>query len=251
MPPALDSRCALFLDIDGTLAEIAATPDAVQLHPAFADLLPDLQRELGGAVAIVTGRSITSADALLSGLVLPMAGQHGCERRDAEGAIHLHATSGATQNRLRDLLEGLARRHPQLMLEDKGATMALHYRATPQLASHVHQTMRRSMHDNDGFELLPGRMLLEVRPEGRDKGTSIADFMAEPPFAGRVPVFVGDDKTDEHGFDAVEKLGGWSVKVGPGRTSAQFRLANPVAVRRWLLAPIETPPQSDSTTIKR
>ena len=85
-------------------------------------------------------------------------------------------------------------------------------------------------------------MLLEVRPEGRDKGTAIVDFMAEDPFAGRLPVFVGDDTTDEHGFDAVERLGGWSIKVGPGRTAARFRLPDPSAVRRWLLAPMADEP---------
>ncbi len=239
-PPPLGRDCALFLDIDGTLAEFADTPEAVRIDPAMAMLLPALMRELSGALAIVTGRAITSADALFPGLTLPMAGQHGCERRDAAGAIHMHAPVKATQAKLRDLLSGLALRHPELMLEDKGATIALHYRATPQLASHVHRTLRRSVDAAEGYQLQQGRMLLEVRPDDRDKGTAIVDFMAEHPFAGRVPVFIGDDRTDEHGFVAVERLGGWSVKVGPGRTSARFRLPDPSAVRDWLLAPIAT-----------
>jgi trehalose 6-phosphate phosphatase len=236
-PPPLGLDCALFLDIDGTLTEIAATPDAVRIHPAMATLLPALVRELSGALAIVTGRAITSADALFPGLALPMAGQHGCERRDATGAIHIHAPVEATQAKLRHLLAGLAQRHPELMLEDKGATIALHYRATPQLASHVHRVLRRWTNAGKGYQLQQGSMLLEVRPDDRDKGTAIVDFMAEPPFAGRVPVFIGDDRTDEHGFAAVDRLGGWSVKVGPGRTSARFRLPDPRAVRHWLMAP--------------
>ncbi len=237
-PPPLRRNCALFLDIDGTLADLAKTPDAVRIDPAIFALVPALRLELDGALAVVTGRGITSADALFPGLVLPMAGQHGCERRDADGTIHMHAPVKATQAKLRKLLAGLAQRHPELLLEDKGATIALHYRATPQLASHVHQTLRRSIDEADGYELQAGRMLLEVRPEGRDKGTAIEDFMAEQPFAGRMPVFVGDDRTDEHGFDAVERLGGWSVKVGPGRTAAQYRLSDPRAVHRWLQAPV-------------
>ena len=241
-PPSLGTDCALFLDIDGTLAELAELPDAVHIDREIAGALPRIAGELDGAVALVTGRAITSADRLLPGLRLPIAGQHGSERRDAAGAIHLHAPVKATQARLRKLLQGLARRHPQLLLEDKGAAIALHYRSAPQLAAIVHRTLRRSLRngaDYAGYALQAGKMLVEVRPEGRDKGTAIDDFMAEEPFAGRLPVFVGDDLTDEHGFAVVERLGGWTIKVGPGRTAARFRLADSAAVKRWLLAPID------------
>ena len=98
------------------------------------------------------------------------------------------------------------------------------------------------MNAGNGYRLQRGRMLLEVRPDDRDKGTAIADFMSEHPFAGRVPVFIGDDRTDEHGFAAIERMGGWSVKVGPGRTSARFRLSDPRAVRTWLMASMTTAP---------
>jgi trehalose 6-phosphate phosphatase len=234
--------CALFLDIDGTLAEIANTPDAVRIEEEIAATLPRLLRELKGALALVTGRAITSADLLFPGLALPIAGQHGCERRDAAGAIHLHAANKKTQGKLRKLLNGLAKRHPHLLLEDKGAALALHYRRIPELESLVHEALLRELEEDEGYELQPGKMLLEVRPEGRDKGTAIDDFMAEPPFAGRVPVFVGDDLTDEHGFAAVERLGGWTVKVGPGPTVARFRLADTTAVRYWLCAPVAASP---------
>lgn len=237
-PPDLARDCALFLDIDGTLAELAQTPDAVRIDDQLAETLPRLARELGGALALVTGRSITNADRLFPGLKLAMAGQHGCERRDAIGTIHLHARGKETYVKLCKLLRGLAKRHPELLIEEKGAAIALHYRAVPQLASHVHQTLRRSIRDAKGYTLQAGKMLLEVRPEGRDKGAAIDDFMAESPFAGRVPVFVGDDLTDEHGFATVERLGGWTVKVGVGRTMARFRLPNVAAVSRWLTAPI-------------
>lgn len=241
-PPPLGSDCALFLDIDGTLAEIAHTPDAVRIEEEIAAALPRLSRELNGALALVTGRAITSADLLFPGIKLPIAGQHGCERRDAAGTIHLHAANKKTQDKLRRLLNRLAKRHPQLLLEDKGAALALHYRRIPELESLVHETLLREIQDEEGYELQPGKMLLEVRPGGSDKGTAIGDFMAEAPFAGRVPVFVGDDLTDEHGFAAVEKLDGWTVKVGPGPTAARFRLADTTAVRHWLRAPVAGSP---------
>jgi trehalose 6-phosphate phosphatase len=241
-PPPLAKDCALFLDIDGTLAELAHAPDAVHIDQELASALPRLVRELGGALALVTGRAITSADRLFPGLKLPMAGQHGCERRDASGSIHMHTPRKDAYARLCKLLKGLAKRHPQLMLEVKSASLALHYRSTPALASHVHRTLRRSLRKNEGYRLQPGKMLLEVKPDGRDKGTAIDDFMAEAPFAGRLPVFVGDDLTDEHGFATVERLGGWTIKVGPGRTEARFRLADVAAVEQWLLAPVMPAP---------
>jgi len=241
-PPALHRGCAVFLDIDGTLAELASVPEAVRVDQALMLALPRIVHDLGGALALVTGRAITSADTPFPGMKLPMAGQHGCERRDGAGSIHLHAPNKTTQARLRKLLQGLARRHPQLLLEDKGPALALHYRATPQLASHVHRTVRRSLRDAEGYAAQPGKLLIEVKPHGRDKGTAITDFMGESPFAGRVPVFVGDDLTDEHGFATVARMGGWTIKVGTGRTNAQYRLPNVAAVTRWLMAPIGEAP---------
>jgi trehalose 6-phosphate phosphatase len=237
-PPALARDCALFLDIDGTLAELAQTPDAVRVDETIAQALPRLARELGGALALVTGRAITSADLLFPGLKLAMAGQHGCERRDAVGAIHLHAPRKETYAKLCKLFRALAKRHPELLVEDKGAAIALHYRAAPHLASHVHETLRREIVEATGYTVQEGKMLVEVLPEGRDKGAAIDDFMAETPFAGRLPVFVGDDLTDEHGFATVERLGGWTIKVGAGRTMARFRLPSVASVSNWLMAPM-------------
>jgi len=237
-PPALARDCALFLDIDGTLAELAQTPDAVRVDETVAHALPRLARDLGGALALVTGRAITSADLLFPGLKLAMAGQHGCERRDAGGTIHLHAPRKETYAKLCKLFRALAKRHPELLIEDKGAAIALHYRAAPHLASHVHETVRREITDATGYTVQEGKMLVEVLPEGRDKGAAIDDFMAETPFAGRLPVFVGDDLTDEHGFATVERLGGWTIKVGAGRTMARFRLPSVASVSNWLMAPM-------------
>jgi len=248
LPPKLARDCALFLDIDGTLAELAQVPDAVRVDREIATALPALAQELGGALALVTGRAITSADLLFPGLKLPMAGQHGCERRDGKGAIHLHAPRKDTYTRLCKLLRGLAKRHPQLLLEDKGAAIALHYRAIPELESELHKALTESLVEGEGYVLQPGKMLLEVRPEGRDKGSAINDFMAEAPFAGKLPVFIGDDLTDEHGFATVERLGGWTIKVGPDRTEARFRLPDVAAVGRWLMAPLAPAPVASVDT---
>ena len=236
LPPPLNESCAVFLDIDGTLLEIAPSPDLVSVGPALPMLLPALRRRLGGAVALITGRSISDVDRLFPGMRIAIAGQHGCERRDAQGTLHLHAKQTATLARLRDLFTAFARAHPGLTLEDKGATLAVHYRQAPQLAAHVHRTMRETVESTGtrGYRLQPGKCLLELRPDGRDKGAAIADFMAEQPFRGRFPVFIGDDLGDEHGFAVIERMGGWTIKVGAGATRARFRVPDVAAVIAWL-----------------
>jgi trehalose 6-phosphate phosphatase len=239
-PPALGADCALFLDIDGTLLELAPTPDRVRVDAGMAALLPALAQRLHGAIALVTGRTLADADRLFRGLALSIAGQHGLERRGADGSLHRHPLSLSTLEQLRGVLSSFAARHDGLYLEDKGATLALHYRQAPRLASLVHRTLRAHMTaalaSASGWRLQPGKSILEIKPDGRDKGTAILEYMTEPPFAGRLPVFVGDDLTDEYGFAAVTAAGGWAVKVGHGRTNAQFRLSDVAAVRAWLAA---------------
>jgi trehalose 6-phosphate phosphatase len=239
-PPSLHSGCALFLDIDGTLLELASAPDRVHVDECIARLLPRLTRRLDGAVALITGRALADADRLFRGLSLPIAGQHGLERRAADGALHRHRPPLAGLGPLRRELVRFAARHKGLLLEDKGVTLALHYRQAPRLAPHVHRSLRAQLTASiglaGGWRLQPGKGLLEIKPAGRDKGSAILEYLAEPPFARRLPVFVGDDQTDEYGFAAVTSLGGWAVKVGPGRTHAQYRLPDVAAVRRWLAA---------------
>jgi trehalose 6-phosphate phosphatase len=239
-PPLLHPGCALFLDIDGTLLELAPTPDSVSVDAGIAALLPALAHRLQGAVALITGRSMADADRLFRGLKLPIAGQHGLERRAADGSLHRHLPSLYGLERLRRDLTEFAARHDGLMLEDKGATLALHYRQAPRLASHVHRTLRAHLSaavaSEAGWRLQPGKGILEVKPDGRDKGTVILEYMEEPPFSRRLPVFVGDDRTDEYGFIAVTVVGGWAVKVGRGPTNANYRLPNVAAVRKWLSA---------------
>ncbi|HVN33668.1 MAG TPA: trehalose-phosphatase [Casimicrobiaceae bacterium] len=255
----MNTQCALFLDIDGTLLDIASTPDRVRVDAAIRALLPRVAEQLGGAVALITGRGIADADRLFRGLALPVAGQHGLERRAADGSIHLHEASMRGLERLRRELVRFATRHPGLLLEDKGATLALHYRRAPGLAAHVHRTLRTMLREtavSAQWRLQPGNRILEIKPDGRDKGTAILEYMAEAPFAGRLPVFVGDDLTDEYGFVAATHLGGWAVKVGRGPTRARFRLPDVAAVRAWLgavSAPSQAQPrkQTDSAAKAR
>jgi trehalose 6-phosphate phosphatase len=245
-PPPLQETYAVFLDIDGTLLDLAPAPDAVHVDPALATLLPKVRRALGGALALITGRAITDVDRLFPGLRMAVAGQHGCERRDAFGGLHLHAPATETLARLRTLFTDFARSQEGLLLEDKGSTLAVHFRKAPHLAAHVHKTLHETVakHGTRAYRLQPGKMLLELRPDDRDKGKAIRDFMAEKPFKGRCPVFIGDDVTDEHGFDLINAIGGWSVKVGRGATAARYRLPDVAAVRAWLGALVAQQPAS-------
>jgi len=243
-PPALAPRCALFLDIDGTLLDIAATPDLVHVDGRLTGLLPALARRLDGALALITGRSIADADRLFPGIRLPIAGQHGVERRDAGGAIHRSPAAPGIEP-LRRELQRLAEGHEGLLLEDKGETLALHYRQAPRLAPHLHRAVKAKValaKDARAWRTQAGKGLIEVRPDGRDKGTAIAEYMTEPPFRGRTPVFVGDDRTDEFGFTAVERAGGWAVKVGAGPTHASYRLRDVAEVLQWLACAVDAPP---------
>lgn len=234
MPPIPD-HAAVFLDIDGTLVSLAERPDAVRIDASLRELLERLRRAAGGALALISGRSIADIDALFAPSRFAIAGQHGAERRSAGGDLHFHAPLA---HRLREQAGALRRvvaDHPGLLLEDKGASLALHYRGAPSLAGLAEREMRQAVVAlGDDFELQAGKFVFEARPSGKDKGSAIDEFMAEAPFRGRRPVFVGDDLTDELGFERVNRIGGDSVKVGPGPTHARWRLADAEAVRRWL-----------------
>lgn len=233
--PELPERPALFLDFDGTLVAHENHPAAVAIDAELRRLMEGLRASTGGALALISGRSIADIDALFAPARFAVAGQHGAERRSADGSMHRHAPAA---QRLRGPLEELRRfvaRHPGLLLEEKGTSVALHYRNAPGLEEAAGNEARRALAAiGDEYELQGGKFVLELRPSGRDKGTAIAGFLGEPPFAGRAPVFVGDDLTDELGFELVNLRGGTTVKVGAGPTRAQWRLADASAVRRWL-----------------
>jgi len=230
--PPLTSRSALFLDFDGTLVDIAPRPDEVVVEPRLVATLQALHDYLGGALAIVSGREITGLDAFLSPLVLPAAGAHGATIRRADGTLSavappdLFLVSRAAQR--------LAVLHPQLLVEQKEAAVALHYRQAPELESLCLETLTEAVSRTPGTELMRGKLVFEVKPRGVNKGQAVAAFMAGAPFAGRVPLFAGDDLTDEDGFAAVQRLGGLGLKVGDGPTQARHRCASPGDFRHWL-----------------
>lgn len=225
----LDPDCALFLDFDGTLVEIAAHPAAVVVPTGLVETLAQLQRSLDGAVAVVSGRPIQQIDRYLDPLVLSIAGVHGAERRRADGSTAwldvppLHAVE--------ETVAALVRAHPALRLEHKRGSLALHYRQAPELEALCLATVTQAMERSPGLTLLRGKMVVEAKPAAASKGRAIEDFLAEPPFAGRKPVFIGDDVTDEAGFAVVQARGGLAVKVGAGPTVAGQRLDSPAAMR--------------------
>jgi trehalose 6-phosphate phosphatase len=227
---------ALFLDFDGTLIDIAATPDAVRVEPDLIETLDRLRVLLGGALAIVSGRPLTQIAHYLSPLELAAAGLHGLERRCAEGVVVRSDGAAAAIGVVRDQLAAFATGKPQVFLEDKDLTLALHYRGAPELEEACRDAVERAVAQaGSGVRVLDGKMVLEVKPSGVDKGIAIKGFLEEAPFAGRVPVFVGDDVTDEYGFAFVEQRGGISIRVGhTGETQARYRIGTAADMRAWL-----------------
>jgi trehalose 6-phosphate phosphatase len=230
----LGARVALFLDVDGTLLAFVDHPDDVEVRKELIDVLALLYRKLDSALALVSGRSIESLDAIFAPLVLPAAGLHGLERRDARGD-EIRVTPAKELAPVRERFSRFVDEHPGSLIEDKNASLALHFRRVPAAAGEARRLeaiLERELPDT--LQVQPGKMVLEVRPRGETKGSAIAAFMREAPFAGRTPVFLGDDVTDEDGFRFVNESGGVSIKVGPGDSTAAFRLEDAGEVSRWL-----------------
>ncbi|HMR30427.1 MAG TPA: trehalose-phosphatase [Geminicoccaceae bacterium] len=229
------TRPALFLDFDGTLVELAPEPDAVRPAPGLVPLLASLSQLLGGRLAIVTGRRVAVIDHYLAPLRLSVAGLHGFEMRlDGEMAPSLACAAELAEARPR--LAAFERSWPGLRLEDKGLTLALHYREAPEAEPAV-KALTGAIRDASagGLKLIHGKMVDELLPVGRDKGRAIADLMARSPFTGALPVFFGDDVTDEAGFRVVNAAGGATARVGaPRPTAARLAFAGVAAVLDWL-----------------
>jgi trehalose 6-phosphate phosphatase len=232
----LQPSCALFLDFDGTMVDIAPQPHAVHVPEPLLEVLVRLGDQLGGAVAVISGRPIEQIDDLLAPLRLATAGVHGAERRGADGTVTLLDTHPL--DRVEETARALAARHPGLLVETKRGSLALHYRMAPELEDVVLLAMQEAVEASPGVALLRGKMVAEAKPGGASKGSAIEQFLAEPPFRGRRPVFIGDDVTDEAGFLTVQELGGVGIKVGQGATAALGRLADPPALRRELEAAV-------------
>jgi len=238
-PPSLDlGRSAVFADLDGTLAPIEATPGGVSPDADRRRLLDALSRRLSGRLAVVSGRALDDLDRLLDGRVPAIGAVHGLVRRTAAGVIEAPAPDiGADQARAAML--AFAKADAGLLVEDKGPAVALHYRRSPQ-AREACLELAQGLAARLGLVVQPGDMVVELRLPGPDKGDAVQAFMGEAPFKGFMPVYIGDDFTDESGFRAARANGGFGVIVGARRpTDAAYGLADVDAAKNWLAAAIE------------
>ncbi|GAB6053907.1 trehalose-phosphatase [Magnetospira thiophila] len=226
LPPG--ERTALFLDVDGTLVEIAPTPDAVQVSPQLPDLLTRLSKLLDGALVVVSGRSIEQIDQLLAPADLPAAGLHGLQMRDRIGATVQSPVVPPQMAQAKQALQDFVAAHPGTLFEDKAHSIALHYRLA-QEAEAAAREITAAVCESLGahYHVLAGKMVFEIKPDGANKGRAVAHFMGLSLFQGRKPVFIGDDVTDEDGFAVVNRLGGRSIRIGDpaAPTCAQNHIA--------------------------
>lgn len=234
--PAPKADWAIFLDVDGTLIELAETPDRVRVDPCVVPILTGLQEAVGGAVALVSGRPLADLDRLLSPLVLPAAGLHGLERRNSRGEVLRPPKTVFELDHARETLGRFAAAAPGTIFEDKGLTLALHFRRAPEAEAAAKRLFEGLVAPyGDDLHVQKGKMVLEIKPSGIDKGTVIEAFMTETPFATRTPVFIGDDITDEDGFNVVNRYNGHSIRVGDGgATVARWRVGTVRELLDWL-----------------
>jgi trehalose 6-phosphate phosphatase len=236
---SLRGDSALFLDVDGTVLDIAPRPDAVLVPPGLVDALARLSRRLGGALALVSGRPIAELDRLFPGLGCPAAGQHGAELRLPDGSFERGRGQAGIPAALATDVEALARRWPEIVTEHKGLSIAVHFRAAPEIETELHRLLESMLLPfGKSLAMKRGKLVREIVCRGTDKGRAVERFMGMQPFAGRRPIFVGDDVTDEDGFAAAVRLGGVGLGVGEGDEGDENRghagFASPAAVRRWL-----------------
>jgi trehalose 6-phosphate phosphatase len=237
-PPRFDLQSAVFLDVDGTLLDIAPRPELVRVPSELPALIARVAKERQGALALISGRPLTQLDRLFQPWTGAAAGLHGVERRRADGTLDciLDEGSSAALNRIRPKLAALASDGSGLFLEDKAGTLALHYRAVPEREAEIRayaEALQREV--GTTLRLIAGKMVVEFQPRSVDKGRAISAFLGEPPFLGRRAIFVGDDTTDEDGFAEINRCGGITVRVGtPSKTAANYGLPCPAAVLSWL-----------------
>lgn len=232
-PPAFLQRPALFLDMDGVLAPLAATPDAVVPDARRTAVLRGLAARLDGRVAILSGRTLAEIDRIAESASASASGVHGLERRRADGSLE-HAVAAPGVRDAVAAFKRFASDRPGMIVEDKAVSAGLHYRGAPTEAAAA-EALASSLAADTGLALQPGHLVIELKTPGTDKGTALRAFMDEPPFAGAIPVMLGDDLTDEDGFRAAVDLGGFGVLIGPMRqTAATFGLPDVEAVLTWL-----------------
>jgi len=229
------ARLAIFTDFDGTLVDLAETPQDIEIATDLSERIQRTMADLDSAFAVITGRPITDIDRFLAPLTLPIAGAHGTERRRADGSLEAPDQNLIEQiDAIENSLLPLVAAHPELLIERKPGTLALHFRQAPQLENACRIALHEAIQDTENFGILEGKMVLEARPNGVDKGKALRAFMAEEPFAGRTPIFIGDDVTDEDAFAAAQDLGGVGIKLGQGETIAKMRIADVQSVHALL-----------------
>ena len=247
-PPPLSESAALFLDFDGTLAPIASRPQDVRVPAWVQPALRSLSERFGGALAIVSGRPLAQLDEFLAPLRLPAAGAHGAEWRGASGRIRrqLDEPPPTVVHAARVLVAA----HAGLILETKPSGFSLHYRARPELEGECGDALFAALaalpDASAVWQWLHGHLVFELKQRSVSKGIAVRALLAQPPFAGRQPVFVGDDVTDEDGIEAVQQAGGYGVRVGGGESQARYRLADTDAVGAWLMAAVAPRQQKES-----
>ncbi len=235
-PPDLPDNAAVFLDFDGTLIDFAETPDGVTIPETLVPLLARVQGRLGGALAVLSGRTLKELDAFLAGLTFPGAGNHGRDMRWPDGSLEPSIIPDITAEL--EAIERFAADNPGLLIERKEGAVALHYRKVPERQKAVETFMATLADGRDDIVVMPHKMLVELKDAHSNKGTALRAHMERAPFAGRVPVFIGDDLNDEPGMEAAQELGGFAIKVGEGTSAAQHRLPDVGSVYRWLEAAV-------------
>ena len=220
-------RSALLLDLDGTLLDIAPTPDSVVVPADLLDTLRALVARLDGALAVISGRPVAQVDALLHAIPTAVAGEHGGAIRHAPGAALERVELPPAPSGWLAAAERLAAANPGVKLERKARGFVLHYRAVPTLGPVLRAALEALVGRSEAFAHMPARKAWEVKPLGADKGTAVAALMARAPFAGRVPIFIGDDVTDEDGMEMARAMGGAGLRVGDA-------FKDPAALRAWL-----------------
>lgn len=234
-PPVLSKDLALFLDFDGTLVNLAPTPNSIVVPEGLASVLDGLLCHLDGALAVISGRALGDVFDYLQPYKGPGAGSHGLEMRMADGQlVEPEAGIGVVAQAILAEVQAFADKNSSLIAEHKSWSASLHYRNAPELEAACAAVMHKAVAGHAGWEVIHGKMVFEARPVAVSKGTAVEAFMTQKPFAGRVPVFVGDDRTDEDGMRAAMALGGYGIKVGTGETVAAYRLDDPEAVMAYL-----------------
>jgi trehalose 6-phosphate phosphatase len=236
-PDSIDvARTALLLDVDGTLLDIASTPDGVVVPRALASTLRHLLAQSGGAVALVSGRTIATLDRLFGSLTMPAIGSHGAELRLLGHGQISKRRPAPLSARLRCKLHALAGIDPRLLVEDKLHSVAVHYRLALQREDLLKREVEAIVAADSAVESLFGKAVIEVKPKHFNKGTAVTELMTCEPFAGRTPLFIGDDTTDEAVFAILPDLAGYGFSVGREMAGADGIFDSPHAVRAWLAA---------------